>query len=320
MESGEPNRYLKNRRIILDSGEHEKEDQSKIREREAAEKYRARATENPELSKIIEQIDFKVLKAIFEETAQKCGVDPRTLNFVESDRIMHASMRICGGSYSAYDNLIGLTHETLKERAEKLGVDLGLFVLSVVCHEETHATARIECYRPWLETLDEKSVKLGYQRASLKTHKFFFSLFNEGVTEKFSREVFREYVHRTGMRDKEGIAAIERAFQTDQIFYYGLPVKFVDALTLKIAYEASVDDDVVWRAIIRGMYEGEDLENSELKDFFSEIIGPNFIDSLATAEEDNLEALLKTLALPVSASPLPQTIKERVMSWLKRML
>jgi hypothetical protein len=146
---------------------------------------------------------------------------------------------------------------------------------------------------------------------------FLFSIFNEGVTTKFGREVFRKYIHRMNIKNDEGIEGLENALRKDTSFYWGDSVKLVDALIIKLAHETGVSEEVVWGAIVRGMFEGIDLDSAPLSDLFSEIIVPNFIDKLAIMDHLTITDLVKELALPEQTPP-QQTVVAKLIAWLSR--
>jgi hypothetical protein len=173
-EKGSNPNFELNRKIVLESGQLEDPTKTTNREREELRRFRAWSPElgkeDPELSKIIERIDFHTLRSIFEETARKCGVDPHSLNFVASERIVHASLDPSGACYMASENAIGLSYDKLKDVAARLEIDLELLALDCICHEETHATARIE-----LHLEGQVGTKLAFQRA--EKNGVLFSIF-----------------------------------------------------------------------------------------------------------------------------------------------
>lgn len=314
MENGNNPNFELNRKIVLESGQLEDPTKTTNREREELRRFREWSPElgkeNPELSKIIEQIDFHTLRSIFEETVRKCGVDPSSLNFVASERIVHASLDPSGACYMARENAIGLSYDKIKDVAARLEIDPELLALDCICHEETHATARVEHHLG-----GQVGTKLGFQR--VENDGVLFSIFNEGVTTKFGREVFREYVHRTNIKNDEGVEGLENALRKDTSFFWGDSVRLVDALITKLSYETGVSKEVVWGAIVRGMFEGIDLDSTPLNDLFSEIIAPNFIDKLATMDDLTIEGLIEELALSEQTPP-PQSVVAKLVAWLSR--
>lgn len=211
----------KGREVILGSGEPEDIEQRRTREETARIKLVERAGKNLELAEAVEQFDFGTLRSIFEKIAEKSGFDPKLMNFIGPERIAHSSLTLGIAAYSAYENIIGISYQELKRSAEELGVNLEVAIIHTICHEETHATSKVECRGleqwwgdPKAKLMSRRIGKVGYIRLIQERNKpddFLFNLFGEGVTEKLSREVFREYIHRTGFRDKEAIASIKRA-------------------------------------------------------------------------------------------------------------
>ena len=288
---------------------------------------------DPELEKILTGADFSLLRDLFEKIAMRSGVDPATLNFLGPDRIAHRSLSWSGtGIYNAQNNFIGISYDRVKERAKKLGLDPELTAVKTLCHEETHATSKVECTgenEPRDKYPYYRGDKTGYSRYiegqegvhEPYVQKWLFNRFNEGVTEKLSREIFLEYAIKSGKYPKEEIGKfelLERAAPEE--LSYGVAVGFVNALILKISRETGLDEKTVWRALIRGMYEGEDFQDQELKSLFAEIISPEFLDKLARAySDDELDKLAVTFFMKHPAPDKKNRIRDRLRDFISNL-
>ena len=288
------------REILKTSGEPEGE--SVVQElEERAQKEQGHASF--ELLNFFEKVDFPTLRGMFEDISERSGGDPKALNFIEPDRITYTFPNVHHGVRAAYrpeENLIMMRYHMLREFAqEKLQIPVDLLALSVLCHEEVHATSRVECRgleiiagRPrydyirvgyFLDSPQEQEKDEGVDKGRM----VFLRLFEEGVTDKLGQEIFREYVRRTEFADKKTMAEFDRAAaEHGKEFLYVTPMKFVDALIAKISRETGISRRVVWQAIVRGKYEGEDLANPELREAFAEMVSPYFLDRLSRANSD----------------------------------
>lgn len=318
----------KSREVFLNSGEPEDNEQRKEREEAARIRLVEKKEKDPELEEVIKQVDFGVLRKIFEEIAEKSGLNPRLMNFIRPERIAHWSLSVgAAGSYSVYENIIGISYQELKKWAKQLNISPQIVAIHILCHEETHATGKVECRgleQWWADpNLKQMSKKMGFARIIEERNKpidFLFHLFDEGVTEKLSREVLQEYIRRADFQNKEAIAGIRRVLVEKPIeMPYAVPVKFVEALIAKISHETGINQSVVWQAIIRGMYEGEDFKDPELRDLFAETISPDFLDKLAGADQPyKLDELMSVLTLPQKDTTTPASTKNKILSWLNR--
>lgn len=319
----------KSREIFRASGESEENEQVEASEEAARVRFVEKPAKDPELENILSQVDFGLLRGIFERIVERCGLDPRSMNFVGPERIAHSGLGLSTASYLAAENIIGIAYQKLRPRAEELGVDSVTAAVETLCHEETHATSRVECRgleQWWADPATQRmSTKTGYSRwveGRNKPADFFFYLFNEGVTEKLSREVFREYAQGSGFPDGVAVATIERAFiEKSTEVPYGVPVKFVEALIAKLHHETGVDQKLVWQALIRGMYEGEEFRDQELRSMFAEVISTDFLDKLSRADYPHqLEELLGELAVPQTAIQTVPSTRQKLRSWLDRLI
>lgn len=279
---------------------------------------------DPSLEKMLSGVDFGLLKSILQEKAVRSNVDPKTMNFLGQERITHKVAKAMGEYYTE-ENIIGLRPDAIEQQAAYHDLNPILAVMATLCHEEIHAASRTEC-RGLEAPLDQypfaKEIRMGYaghsesKVASKEKPKeiTIFKLFNEGVTEKLSREVFLEYARRTGKYSKKDL-------QRFKIFWggppeeigYGRTVGFVEILIIKLARASGVDRKTVWHALIRGLYEGEDLMDKKLQVLFRENVSPKFLDKLAHVKNDaEMEKLSSELRKNLISIPETEPFREKV--------
>jgi hypothetical protein len=232
---------------------------------------------DPRLEAALDRIKFETLREIFTEHAQRCGIRPEDVNFISRERIFAGAPRGAAGFFDTLKNTIGI-----KPPPSIFGSDLS--VLHVLSHEETHAVSRSEEFLD-LE-VDEEAKKIDIGRASSQTgyNRFtekedLFRYFNEGVVERFSRQITKEYLDRdrnfAPKEEKQAFLALVGRFGG-----YGRNVGMVEAIIRKISSEAGVSEDLVWQGFIRGLFEGEKLDNPELEAEFNSIFKEGFMDKL----------------------------------------
>lgn len=193
------------------------------------------------------------------------------------------------GRYNSLTNIIILSPEKMRElfpNNEPL-----LTVLAVLAHEETHAviknqiTADIQITRNGnnekrkINTLDGIN---GYRKNDN------FRSFNEGMVEKLSREVRDRYV-----ATKPDLLKISDPKKTE---VYNFEVDIVNALIKRISKEVGVSEQTVWQGFIRGLFEGENLQDPELLEAFNAMFDKEFIEKLSRVESDkDCVAIINTI-------------------------
>ncbi len=288
----------KSREILNNLGESESEEKIRQYEEDARLKKVKRFQENnPEFMDFLGEVDFKLLADIIRKIAEKSNIDPKTVNIVGPDRISYSrAIEYDLAAYHPIENIIylNLDFPQLREIMPKLvnaGIDLKVEVLSSLIHEEVHASARVVCMG-----LEEKSeTRVGYspeyQRG--RERKQLFRLFNEGVTQKLGLEIFNEYVHAKNLLKREELGRFNRFHQENDP-----TITFVNTLIERLSYETGVSKEAAWHSMIRGAYEGENLQDPELERLFEELLSRDIIGEITTANIEDLKRLTKILQLP----------------------
>lgn len=316
------------REIFKASGEPEKAE--RVAEMDELGRREAESVKkNPELEKILSKVDFDLLKSILQRVAARSNINPDTLNFLGPARIAHqAHDWAAAGTYHPGKNTIGLSYERIQNRAEDFNLDINFVTLALLFHEEVHATSKVKCLG--LESQlgqypFKKRMQIGYRQhiveikspEDLYKPALLYDLFNEGVTEKLSREVFSEYVRRIGRFDKKDIQRYENAwYERPEEMSYEIPMELVETFINKISDAAGIGRKTVWHALIRGMYEGEEFQDQELRTLFSELIAPDFLNRLAQANT----ARLRKLILELREEKISKPEKIKLRGWFKRTL
>jgi hypothetical protein len=261
----------------------------------------------PELENFLQRVDFDLLEDIFKKIAEKSDINPETLNLVNRERIFEKSSlgeegTENAGGYEPVKNIIAFSAREMEkfQQTDFSGIHPDVLKLYILCHEETHATAKTVCKGGFARSR-RAEVQMGYQQTKFKKTLFgkrpkqFFEFLNEGVTDKLTREVFQEYTTATAFSNTDELSKFRKKAET----YYSPYVTLVDALISKINSETNIPEEVIWKSIIRGMYEGEDLMGEELRQAFDEAISRGFVERLAIAKTaDDIESLIGELNAP----------------------
>jgi hypothetical protein len=299
-----------NREIFKKDGSPETETETWWREEQARQKNIQNVPQNPELQEQLRSVDFRLLGDIFAQTAARCGVPRNKMNFLPLENIdlqgKHTSSeRPALGEYHGYENFARLYHDRLDAEAKRLGITPEYLTLKTLIHEEIHALSYFERKtEPGLHAEDKPTDirTMGYQTVHIEyvgaqqSTTFFFELFDEGVTQRYTGEVLEEYLQATGA-PAELRTRFERLFagkDREQIGY-ALPMRFVDALIARLAHETGVPETNVWDAILRGKLEGHDLFDEEFAASFAELVGPDVLPRLMHATRENESDSNRTL-------------------------
>ena len=301
---------MKNREFLYQSGEPV--DPHKVSEYQ--EKQRSLLVEqfkkDPQVEGVLGRFRFDVLTDIFAEHFKKLNIPEKSINVLTAEHI-HSGTLACG-SYILEDNLIALSLENIKARFKGVS-HWELAVIRTLIHEETHAVSFRRCLGlPYFEhqKADERGEKLrrgekfynelqsGYSRQisagvagempeSMQLQRLFVN-FNEGVVEKLSREVFSQYVKKDSnfatKKDVENFK--QQLIENPKAPPYEREVLLVEALVERLAKEAGIPEEVVWGGFVRGLFEGEKLEDEELREMFSSMFSEVFMERLLTFKSD----------------------------------
>ena len=276
------------REFIKPSGKKESKKWVREHEESARKKFVEGGEKNAELEKLLQTIDFKLLKSLFEEVVKRTTLDFSGFNFLGLDRIAHKTEEGSDAEYFIGLNLIGFDFKRVKSAAEKIGFDVKLLLLRLLCHEEAHAVAKSICYG--LRGIPAfQSLKSGLQEVSQSN----WALLDEAVTEKLSGEVFIDYLRgNPDFATKDAVQKFHEKYAYAAI--YSDAVKLLDTLTQRISRDSGMPEEEVWRGFVRSKLEGEDLWKTETKEFFDSV-SPEFFKKLMKARFADLEILIEQL-------------------------
>ncbi|MDP1688688.1 MAG: hypothetical protein Q8L47_00975 [bacterium] len=128
---------------------------------------------------------------------------------------------------------------------------------------------------------EEKEIYFPKEGVSQPSRYTLFGVLNEGVVEKLARQLTLLYLPQSGM-PKDDINQYKNNIEGkhDELVY-SYEVALIDAIVKKIVSVSQINEDVVWGALVRGLFEGETFSDPEVKKLFEETFGSDFLVELS---------------------------------------
>lgn len=256
------------------------------------------------MERLLDEIDFELLKSIFSQIAMKCDIEPDKLNFLGRERVYESPM---GGAYEPATNMISFARvddvprsslydrdKILKDTAEVYG-GTELRQLTILTHEETHAVSRNVCI--WHEYVDRKGEsgeftdfsQSGFHQILQGRHMTslygkeggLFNALNEGTVEKLAREVALSYLQQAGWSVDQRRVFEESVAKNKSGLPYSVEVSLVNTLVEKLAVKNEQSEETTWHALVRALLNGERFEGEDIIELFTETFGAEFLKDLA---------------------------------------
>ncbi len=248
------------------------------------------------MARVLEKVDFDMLKKIFKEERVKAGLDTET-NLPPAEKI---------GTSGLY-NTVGLTQDAVvmgiyfqefnniqidPRIMQRIGEDpnssasFESIAFKVLCHEAAHAVSTNPHENTPLRTI-VNSIKglpvtpggVAYREGLLGFR--LFSQFNEAVTDTIAEEVYAEYLKRSGdttfFQNKDGSNTFGRSYTAER--------ELLQAFIGAISRSTDVPQEIVWEGVKHAFYTNEKLDSNELAQLYAEIIGINIAEIIKRPKE-----------------------------------
>lgn len=212
---------------------------------------------------LVRNFDFDFLRKKIEEIIIRCGKTAADVRMTPPEGITDISksqgrLKYAMGYYS--NGFLGINMRSILETTDDPEKQALIFA-HVLIHEEMHSAMR------------------GAPGQSGFSYDFMawilHEAWNEGVTEKLSREIVEEYYVAHGYSG-----------QADQLIErYEIPREFLELVIKTISEKTGVAKTVVWEAIIRAAFVEHELDFSDDKT----IVPPEFWEKLAYASEKDFK-------------------------------
>lgn len=219
----------------------------------------------------LEQVDFDLLRTIFQEIYEKAGLGADEMKFVKKEDIAYFYdlfyFAATTGTEPVFDTV---TKEEVGERPTLhfnpanfkfitpiLNGELRkrLLTLKLLIHEQVHVTQ----FQGYEELKDGDGIPVSVEVFGLtgndKNLKRTRVAFNEGLVEKIADNVLEEYLRRSG-----------NSSMIDKGYYktYDIGRMLIDILIHKIHTYSGVPEDQIFNALVQASYEGQDILDDEL--------------------------------------------------------
>jgi hypothetical protein len=289
----------------------------------------------------LRNVDFEEIKEIFSEYLARSLSRTIEPNVIGPERIVLAYTT---NSYQPEVNAISLISQNMLFDEDKIdgtlerwetidGVygDRELAQLHALMHEETHAVGRNLCIgmgqgsdglalygqSGYKRVSNPENAMLGNQEilefqgkpivgSGNRRFNEIFDSFNEGVTERFNRQVLIEYLNRTGHHEKNASTFKKNLLENDDRLSYSSNVKLVERIIKKLSEHTGLPSETVWNALIRGLMEGEMFADKDVEELFTQTFGPDFLKKMSLAEDkEGVNQLLDEMKY-ISEPPKPQ--------------
>lgn len=236
------------------------------------EQYEYLTQRSPEFEEALSGINLDLMRRLIQEEAEKCGREKgSSLNFLEMTRIGEIETRAKDDSvpisfYDSSTNEIQVDFTGMEQQAERQNPFLSkegfkAYLVAVLTHEQLHAATELQALG-----------YVGYQ------HFTSYQVWNEGVTEKLARELTGKY-----FKSSADFQKIDQA----KSYNYESAVLLIDAVIAKISEQTGFDQETVWNAIKRGMFENTSLETKELQELLDGTLPIDFFKRLRTMSTTN---------------------------------
>lgn len=286
-----------------------------------------------ELNSIVEKIDFDTIKKILSEILHK-SFDPENseldetynINFIPPENIYAAKSlkdenieKLNRSTVAAYHPKLNIIMVDIEKSFNKEEKENFYRLLKFLIHEETHANSRTICYKN--VQFEGDALKINEQSFSgfhIRQNEYligydeqgdeelledkninFYKAFNEGVTEKITDEIYKEYLKRTGIESKE-----KAVMKNNPVESYEDEMKLINNIIEAIAIKFDVSEITVWQALKKSYFEGLLLHKNEevtegLEKTFHSLL-PNFVEHLAALTGDDKNILYTYIVTTLS--------------------
>src|SRR6185503_6833732 len=257
-----------------------------------------------EFEKIVASIDMDRLSSIVSDYYHKAGLQDRKVELLKPEIVFDSNMAL--GQFTPTQDRIYINYEKLLDDARDMNFDKEVLMHHIVFHEEGHKVAKTQCFARIETSYERIRVRnafrmddyASYEDGNMVHIEQLYNFFNEGVNEKFAREIVDRYMQGAGgsLKGKyEDYKSFGEAYGGH--LYYDEQVDFVDAFCERIAEETGVGKDLVWQSLIREALAGDGFMDGELRTLISEMFGKDFLKRLSKLNnnEDLFNLLVATV-------------------------
>jgi hypothetical protein len=225
----------------------------------------------------ITELDQNYIELALLAIAKKSG----QTNAKYCKEIVYTGDRVMGAFRT--DGQVELNTDNIDISAEYRGLPSKLVLLKTLIHEQTHAATNASCIDSQvIDGVVSFPLKLqtGYNHSfvyeGLEAEKYY-TLFNEGVTEKLARQMTIDYLeHHPDFVSQQDRDKFIEMVSEGTVGTYDVMVAFVEAMVSKIAESSGISEKVAWEGLLQGQFSGHNFQDKEIADLMDEMFGKYF--------------------------------------------
>jgi hypothetical protein len=235
---------------------------------------------SPDAEKMISDIDFVELKNVMtEKIARICPeIATQDINLIPTEDIkFHKQYGAVPEDHACYDSMANMILIDYHRLRKMFPNSIDNIVKYACFHEQMHAVSKVVCE---YGTYENKPKRIGFKQ--YEWDDCLFTLFEEAVNEKMTREIISEYEKR------KNVAIIgELSVAYDKL------VSFLDELIGDIAQKTNSDRSTVWEQIQREKLIGKEEGKKGIFEKLEKVYSREFVDNLA---QDRLDEVMKQIS------------------------
>lgn len=258
----------------------------------------------PELKKLKNEIEWDVFWKIVKEISAKSGIDYKHLNKLGKDSILGINdisdlgdeQYDVTGAYLPNLNAVLIDYNVIKKYSTQYNVSEKMVAIDSIFHEFVHSLSNVKISEKQLssnnDTVAIRSTDMGYfteestiasnrDKVVYQKESEKFRLVNEAVTQGIAKEIFDQYIQRTGSFSKKEIEDYHENYYDAKINIYNFFVNNLKKICDVVGEKAGVQGDVVWKGFVRGIFYHKPLEDATVKKWFANAFSETFLSELA---------------------------------------
>ncbi|MFZ5391775.1 MAG: hypothetical protein ACOZAR_01105 [Patescibacteria group bacterium] len=267
----------------------------------------------------LEKIDFNKIKETYSEYLIKNNLDLRLLNkLIPKELIGFSNVNRSVAEYSPLTKEINynLSYPLMdwlvtNIHCSHLDRILKQDLISYTFHEQSHA-------------LSDNDGKIGFEKriddsGGFRTYKKNFELLNEGITKKVEKELLDLY-NKKNQLEVNNKSSLFRKIYNLILDGYSTSSFLTDTIISRISKQCDLDQEIVWRVILKGYFNSIDLTKNKYQKVFTNLLPENFFHEFKEMQpwpSIHQKAQLFVMMGKIATRALPLRDKKLIRRWFK---